>query len=196
METATGMILALFAALSVDAADLTLTIGAAITPNRQATEWGVWNQESRLGPTAGLIYRKSLSAHHGVFTEANWSNTDQRLQVYSTNTWTMNRVSIDGGYMYRWSAGRWSPYLGVGIGSMVFISGRDTNLSTAGLDCRMEALGSAGVSYRLSSRFSARLGYEARWLRNPNFSDPYWKPQRNIISEPKIGLMYTFRGNN
>lgn len=193
MTTITRVILTIFTALSLNASDLTLTTGIQVTPNKQATESDhVWNQESRIGPSAGIVFRKWFTAHQGIFVESNYGNTDTRLQVYSQNTWTMSRISLDGGYTYRWETGRLSEHLKAGVGSMVTICGMDTIGGSAGNDVRMEALVGAGLSYRLSRRFSAVLEYEGREIRNPDFTDHAWKPQRALINEPKIGIMYTF----
>jgi hypothetical protein len=189
-------VLTLLSVLSLNAADLTITAGLPVTPNRTATDTysndHIWNQESRIGPSAGLMYRKWLGKHSGIFGETDWSNTNTRLGDYSVNTWTMNRITIDGGYTYHWLSGHWSPYVKAGVGCMVFMSGMAQNGTSAGLDNRMEELAGAGVSYRLSKRFGAVLEYNARFLRNPDFNDHTWHPQRNVISAPAIGISYTF----
>ena len=177
--------------------DFTITVGVPVTPNRQATDTNtVWNQESRIGPSAGLTFRKWLSIHNGLFGEVDYSNTNTRLADYDVDTWTMNRVTVDGGYSYRWLLGRFTPYVKVGCGAMVFISGTALNNTSAGLDDRMEGLAGSGIDYRIRCRISPKLEYEGRLIRNPNFSDITWKPQRNWISEPKLGITYTFGQSN
>lgn len=191
MRTIAGPLLLLLSALSVNAADVTITAGLPVTPNRTATDTysgaHLWNQESRIGPGAGISYR----LRWGLFGEANWSNTSTRLADYSINYWTMNRVSIDAGYEHRWRVAGWVPYMRAGIGTTVFISGEALNATSAGLDCRLDELGGAGVRHGLSRKLSAVLEYDARFLRNPDFADHTWHPQRNVISEPKIGITYT-----
>lgn len=177
----------LLAGISALASDLTVTTGLAVTPNRQATEVGTWNQESRMGPTAGIEFRAKF-----LFAEANYVNTNTRLQNYALNTWTMHRVSLDGGIMHQWHAGRFTPFAKVGGGVMAILSGMDTNGTSAGNDTRIEGLAGLGIKYRLSHRFSAALEYEGRLIRNPDFADHSWKPQRNWLSEPEIGISYTF----
>lgn len=170
------------------APELTVTAGLAVTPNRKATEGGTWNQESKNGPSLGVEYQ----AWKGVFTELNYVNTNTRLQNYAINTWTMNEVSLDAGYERRWHTGKLSPFIKLGGGVMVIMSGQATDHSSAGLDKRMEVLTGAGVRYRLSNHVYAVLEYEGRIIRNPDFSDHSWKPERNFLSEGKIGISYDF----
>ncbi len=176
--------------------DLTITAGLAFTPNRKATDTDsggqVWNQESRTGPSTGLTFRTWLSHHSGLFGEVGYSNTNTRLANYDVNTWTMNRVTVDGGYTYRWMMGRFTPYVKVGCGAMIFISGMATNNTSAGLDDRMEGLAGSGLDYSFSRHLSLRLEYEGRLIRNSDFSDITWRPQRNWISEPRLGISYVF----
>ena len=77
---------------------------------------------------------------------------------------------------------------------MVLISGYATNNTTAGLDKRMEVLTGTGFRYRLNNHMSTILEYEGRLIRNPDFSDHSWKPQRNFLSEGSIGISYVFGG--
>jgi hypothetical protein len=175
---------------SVSTHDLTVTAGIEVTPNRKATEGGTWNPESKNGPSIGVEYQ----AWKGVFTELNYVNTNTRLQNYALNTWTMNRLSLDAGYERRWRRGKLSPFIKLGGGVMVLISGRDTDNTSAGLDKRMEVLTGGGFRYRLSNHMSAFLEYEGRIIRNPDFSDHGWKPQRNFLSEGSIGVSYAFGG--
>jgi len=176
--------------------DFSITVGLPVTPNRQATDTDtgalVWNQESRIGPSVGITFCKWLSIHNGLFAEVGYSNTNTRLADYGVNTWTMNRVTVDGGYTYRWTFGRITPYVKVGCGAMVFISGMALNNTSAGLDDRMEGLAGSGVDYSFSRRLSLKVEYEGRFIRNSDFSDITWRPQRNWISEPRIGITYTF----
>jgi len=168
--------------------ELTVNAGLAITPHRNATEQGTWNQESRNGPSVSGEYR----AWKSLFAELNYVNTNTRLKNYDINTWTMNRLSLDAGYERRWRTGNLSPFIKIGTGIMVLLSGHATNGTNVGLDDRMEVLTGAGIRYRLSSHFSAVLEYEGRIIRNPDFSDHSWKPQRNFLSEGTLGFSYTF----
>ena len=168
--------------------DLTVTAGLAVTPDRKATEGGTWNQESRNGPSLGVEYQ----AWRSMFTELDYVNTNTRLQNYAVNTWTMNRLSLDAGYEHRWRTGRLSPFVKLGTGVMVLMSGHATNDTNVGLDERMEVLAGTGVRYRLNSHVSAVMEYEGRVIRNPDFSDHSWKPERNFLSEGKIGFSYDF----
>jgi hypothetical protein len=170
--------------------DLTVTAGLAVTPDRKATEDGTWNQESKNGPAVGVEYQ----AWKNLFTELDYVNTNTRLQNYAINTWTMNRLSLDAGYEHRWHTGKLAPFVKVGTGVMILLSGHATNYSNVGLDDRMEVLTGAGVRYRLSNHMSAILEYEGRIIRNPDFSDHSWKPERNFLTEGKAGLSYTFGG--
>jgi hypothetical protein len=63
-----------------------------------------------------------------------------------------------------------------------------------GLDGRMDEIVGTGVNYRLSRRFSLLAEYDCHFFRNPDFTDHTWHPERNEVSEPKIGLTYTFGG--
>jgi opacity protein-like surface antigen len=168
--------------------ELTVSAGIEVTPNRKATESGTWNQESRNGPSIGVEYR----FWKGLFSELNYVNTNTRLQNYAINTWTMNRLSLDAGYEHSWRAGQLSPFIKVGGGVMVLMSGYANNHTSAGLDDRAEILSGAGVRYRLSNHMSAVLEYEGRLIRNPDFSDHGWKPERNFLSEGTIGIAYSF----
>jgi opacity protein-like surface antigen len=191
--TKEGTVGSLLAQDSVQAVvpEFTVVGGIAVTPDRKATEAGTWNQESRNGPSIGVEYQ----AWKGVFTELNYVNTNTRLQNYAINTWTMNRLSLDSGYEHSWRTGKLSPFVKLGAGVMVLVSGQATDHTSAGLDKRMELLTGAGLRYRLSNHVSAVLEYEGRIIRNPDFSDHSWKPERNFLSEGKIGISYAFNGS-
>ena len=176
--------------------DLTATVGAQITPNKTALEYGLEQpQQSRPGPSVGLDYRHWFTAHQGVDVEVDYANTNTQLQNFLYNTWTMNRLSLDGAYEYRWTKGKLSPYLKAGLGSLVTLSGRadPPGVGWVGVDTRLEELVGAGLNYRLSKRFSLLAEYECHLFRNPDFSDHSWHPQRNEVSEPKLGITYTFQ---
>ncbi len=173
------------------AQEITITTGAQFTPNRNALDGaGVQRQISRTGPSGAAGVKFWLSSHSGLFAEATFANTNTQLADFARNTWTMNRVSIDAGYIYRLNRGRWAPYVKAGAGSMITISGRAPGGPEVGLDCRMEEIAGPGVEYRLGRRFSFQAEYLARFFRNPDFSDHGWHPERNVISEPRIGIAY------
>lgn len=174
-------------AVSPLAGDLTVTTGIAITPLRTADD-GRWNQESRLGPTAGLEYR----FFKGFFAEANYVNTNTRLGDYSINLWTMTRASVDGGYMPTKRLGKYELYAKGAIGAMTLVSGKALDLASAGLDDRLEWVVGAGVRRNLLNHLSIGVEYEGRIIRNPDFSDHTWHPQMNLLSEPKLTLTYRF----
>lgn len=183
--------LALYCACMMQAQEITITTGAQITPNRTAmAPAGVQPQISRLGPTAGLAAKFWLSRHSGLFAESTFGNTNTQLADFSGNTWTMNRVSVDAGYVYRLPRTRWTPYFRAGAGTMITISGRASGGPRVGIDWRMEEIAGAGVEYRLTRNFSLNTEYLARFFRNPDFSDHDWHPERNIVSEPRIGITY------
>jgi hypothetical protein len=181
----------LWFAVSVLASDLTITTGAQITPNKTADN-GAYKQQSRLGPSVGVEFRKWFSAHHGLEAEGNFGNTDTRLANFTLNNWTMNRLSLDGAYVYRFSARKVSPFIKAGVGVMVTISGHAPNNVLVGLDDRMEEIAGVGINYHIGRKLSLSAEYECRFVLNSNFSDNAWKPRRNEVSEPKIGLTYTF----
>jgi opacity protein-like surface antigen len=56
----------------------------------------------------------------------------------------------------------------------------------------MEVLTGAGIRYRLSDHVSAVLEYEGRIIRNPDFTDHSWKPERNFLSQGTVGFAYVF----
>jgi hypothetical protein len=168
--------------------EVTVNAGIAVTPDRKATEWGTWNQESRNGPSVGVEYQVWKDA----FTELNYVNTNTRLKNYVINTWTMNRLSMDAGCEHRWHKGKLSPFMKLGAGVMVLMSGHATDHTNVGLDDRMEVLTGTGIRYRLSNNVSVALEYEGRIIRNPDFTDHSWKPQRNFLSEGNIGISYIF----
>jgi hypothetical protein len=106
----------------------------------------------------------------------------------------MNRISLDAAYEYRWRAGKISPFVKVGGGSMVILSGRASGAPhpLVGADSRLQEIAGAGFNYPLSRRFSLLAEYDCRFFRNPDFTDHHWHPERNEVSEPKFGFTYTF----
>jgi hypothetical protein len=178
-------------AATLPAADLTVTTGAQFTPNKTA-DAGLYQQQSRPGPSAGVGLAHWFGAHQGIAFEVDYANTNTRLADFSQNTWTMNRLSFDGVYEYRWNFRRISPFAKGGIGSMLTLSGEAPAKVPVGMDGRLEEVAGVGVSYRLRHGFSAIAEYDCRFFRNPDFTDHTWKPQRNEVSEPKVGLTYSF----
>ena len=172
--------------------------GIEVTPNRTAIAQGHrWPQQSRIASVFGLQVIKWFK-YNGVSLQSDWSNTDTRLANFSENTWTMNRVSFDGEYVRRFVLRSWQPFVKAGVGGTVFVSGHDRcptpNESCVGpdvgLDSRFEEILGAGIA---KGRFV--VGYDAHFLRNPDFSDHTWFPQRNVISAIFIGVN-GLRGNN
>jgi hypothetical protein len=182
---------ALYFACMMHAQDITILTGVQLTPNRTAIAAdGLQRQISRAGPSAGIGARFWLSGHSGLFAESTLGNTNTQLADFALNSWTMNRVSVDGGYIYRIPRGRWTPYVRGGAGTMITISGHAPGGQQAGLDWRMEEIAGAGAEYRVGRRFSLNAEYLARFFRNPDFSDHSWRPERNMVSEPRIGITY------
>lgn len=176
----------------MQAADLAVLTGIEITPDRTAlAPAGVQQQKSRPGPSAGLAYRKWFTTHQGFGAEASFANTNTRLANFAENNWIMNRVSVDGVYTYRWVDRRFAPFLKGGVGTMITIGGQAPSHALVGLDWRMEEVAGAGFTYRLSPQFGFIAEYNSRFFRNPDFSDHLWHPQRNVVSEPRIGITYT-----
>jgi hypothetical protein len=180
----------------MEAGDITLLSGAQITPDRTAVDSaGLQQQKSRPGPSAGLAYTTWLGSHQGVGAEANFGNTNTRLADFASNNWTMNRVSVDGFYIYRWPRRNFTPFMKAGVGTMILISGAAPSHIVVGLDWRMEETASAGFTWRLSPQFGFTAEYQSRFFRNPDFSDHQWHPQRNVLSEPRIGLTWNLHRN-
>ena len=179
------------------AADLTFTAGAQITPDKTAVNWqGLQPQDSRIGPSAGVEYVFHVGTHHGIGFLVDYANANTRLADFGFNTWTMTRLVFAPEYVYRFSAGKVSPFVKAGVGGMITISGK-ASAPTApgvGLDGRLDEIVGAGTSYRLSRHFRLLAEYDCHLFRNPDFTDHTWHPQRNEVSEPKIGLTYTFGG--
>lgn len=175
------------------ASELTLTMGGQITPDKTADSGRV-QQISRPGPSAGIEYRSWFTRHQGAAFQTNYANTNTRLADFALNTWTMNRFGVDGLYTYRWFVHRFTPFAEAGIGSLVTLSGHAPPPGNAfvGADVRLEELAGLGVSYPLSRRFSILAEYQCHFFRNPDFGDHGWHPERNEVSEPKIGLTYFF----
>jgi hypothetical protein len=177
----------------MEAGDITLMAGAQMTPDRTAVDSaGIEQQKSRPGPSAGLEYTSWFTRHQGFIAAANFGNTNTRLADFAWNTWTMNRVSVDGLYVYRWPHGKFAPYVKGGLGSMITVSGQAPGHIVVGLDWRMEQVAGSGFTYRVSPRFGLVAEYEARFFRNPDFSDHGWHPQRNVVSEPRVGIVWNF----
>jgi hypothetical protein len=174
-------------------ADLTMTTGVQITPDKTA-DAGLYPQQSRPGPSVGIEYGHWFTSHHGVVFGVDYANTDTRLADFTANNWTMNRLGFDAAYEYRWNFRGVSPFAKLGIGSLVTLSGQAPGNVPVGVDWRLEELAGVGVSYRLSRRFGLLAEYECHFFRNPDFSDHAWYPQRNEVSEPKFGITYTFSG--
>lgn len=165
--------------------------GIEITPNRTAIARGRrFPQQSRVAPVVGLQVIKWFK-YNGVSFQSDWSNTDTRLANFSQNTWTMNRFSFDGEYVRRFVVRSWEPFVKAGVGSTIFISGHDrcpiANKSCVGpevgLDSRFEEIVGAGIA---KGRFV--IGYDAHFVRNPDFGDHTWFPQRNYISAIFLGI--------
>jgi opacity protein-like surface antigen len=76
---------------------------------------------------------------------------------------------------------------------MITISGHASGGPLVGIDWRMEEIAGAGVEYRLTRRIALNAEYVARFVRNPDFSDHDWHPERNVVSEPRIGITYMLR---
>lgn len=183
--------IALSCACMMQAQDLTFTTGVQLTPDRTAISTsGLQPQISRVGPAAGLGVRFWLSKHSGLFGESTFGNTNTQLADFTGNTWTMNRVCIDAGYVYRFIRARWTPYLRAGAGTMVTISGQAPGGPRVGIDWRMEEVAGAGMEYGLTRRLWLNGEYLTRFFRNPDFSDHEWHPERNIVSEPRIGITF------
>jgi len=186
--------IALCGACMMYAQEITISTGAQITPDRTAIAAdGVQPQISRIGPTVDAGAKFWLSRHSGLFAESTFGNTNTQLADFTGNTWTMNRVSVDAGYVYRWTRTRWTPYVRAGAGTMITISGQAPGGPRVGIDWRMEEIAGAGMEYRFTRSFSLNTEYLARFFRNPDFSDHEWHPQRNIVSEPRIGITYRLR---
>lgn len=180
----------------MEAGEIALVSGAQLTPDRTAVDSaGLQQQKSRPGPSAGFVYTTWLGRHQGVGAEANLGNTNTRLADFASNNWTMNRVSVDGFYIYRWPRGNFTPFVKGGVGSMILVSGAAPSHIVVGLDWRMEQIAGAGFTYRLSPQFGFTAEYQSRFFRNPDFSDHQWHPQRNVLSEPRIGLTWNVHRN-
>lgn len=177
-------------------AELTVTAGAQITPDKTAiNQYGVWPQDSRVGPSAGMEYIFDLGAHQGIGFLVDYANTDTRLANMDFNTWTMTRLVFAPEYVYRFRKGRFSPFLKAGVGGMITVSGKAAGAPDApgvGLDGRTDEIAGVGMSYAFSRHFSVLAEYDCNFFRNPDFTDHTWHPQRNEVSEPKIGLTYRF----
>jgi hypothetical protein len=161
--------------------EITFYTGVQMTPARTANN-GLYNQVSRPGPVLGLGIAHWFG-RNGIQFQTDWMNTDSQLGDYSVNTWTINRVHFDGIYLYRFSTGRWQPYLKGGVGGIIFISGRARNGIEVGLDSRIEEVAGVGLAYKRVS-----FGYEAHFFRNSDFSDHTFFPQRNVSSVLKVGF--------
>ncbi len=180
----------------MEAGDITLLTGAQITPDRTAVDSaGLQQQKSRPGPSAGLAWTNWLSRHQGIAAEANLGNTNTRLADFAWNTWTMNRVSVDGLYVWRWPRRKLTPFVKGGLGAMITVSGQSPGHVVVGLDWRMEQIAGAGMTYRLTPQFALVAEYESRFFRNPDFSDHQWHPERNVLSEPRIGITWNRHRN-
>jgi len=107
----------------------------------------------------------------------------------------MERISGNVSYVYRFlTEGGISPFVRAGWGTSITASGAPAPGygGAPGIDGRNDKIVGVGFDYRLSAHLSFRTEYEAHFLYNQNFADPTWTPARNLISEPKIGLTWSF----
>ena len=182
------------------ASDLSLTIGGQVTPDKIGlSSPGPQGQRDRVAqtskpaPSFGFQYRQFLTKHFGFVAEASLTPTNTQLGHSALYIWQMERMSINGSAVYRITNRRVSPFIRVGGGTLVTIGGH-TKIpgDIAGTDIRAEEIAAVGFDYNLLKHVSLRIEYIGHFTLNPDFSDHSWKPQHNLISEPKLGLTYTF----
>ena len=190
-------LLLLLFAVSLPGADLTINFGGQITPDRVGLSDHTIpvSQTSKPGITAGFQYRIFFSRHQGFEAEATLTPTNTQLDHTAFYTWQMERVSINGSYVYRFfKMGGFTPFARAGLGTSLTASGSPAPGAggAPGWDTRLDKIVAAGMDYQLTEHLSFRSEYEAHFLLNQDFADTTWTPARNIISEPKIGLTWTF----
>jgi len=181
----------------MSAADFTINFGGQITPDK----FGLSNhvvpvsQTSKPAITAGFEYRLFFSKHQGIEAEATLTPTNTQLAHSPFYTWQMERISVNGCYVYRFSTvGGFTPFVRAGLGTSITASGSPEPGAggAPGLDLRMDKILGAGFDYRLTEHLSFRAEYEAHFLLNQDFADTTWTPAQNVISEPKVGLTWSF----
>jgi outer membrane immunogenic protein len=160
----------------------------------------------------GLLtsYRYMLTPHSAL--ELNYSFTqNQQRYVISTNTGNSPGVTlpayaqgqrihsreqeITGAYVYNLNFKRFSPFLEVGVGGLIFSPIRD--FKTQALDTKQNtnigALFGGGVAYELSPSWDIRAEYRGFLVKSPNYGIGDFKANRyEIFSIPAIGVAYHF----
>jgi hypothetical protein len=85
--------------------------------------------------------------------------------------------------------------LSIGFGSGIFVTnGKWAPGGRVGLDEQMEEIASVRYDRRVNARLSFRAELVSHFLRAPSFSDPLYRAGRTAIFEPRIGLVYRFKG--
>jgi opacity protein-like surface antigen len=187
----------LFLSSTMFAADFTINFGGQITPDRVGLSGHLTpvSQTSKPGIAAGFQYRILFSKHQGFEAEATLTPTNTQLGHNPFYTWQMERVSINGSYVYRFlKIGSFTPFARAGLGTSLTASGSPAPGAggAPGWDDRFDKIVAAGMDYQLTEHLSFRAEYEAHFLLNQDFADTSWTPAQNVISEPKIGLTWRF----
>ena len=81
---------------------------------------------------------------------------------------------------------RFTPYISGGVG-LGFLDSTEQHFSGQGQDFTFNVMSAAGVSYKLSDRWSGELGILYQHLSNAGQTDP--NPSLNLIG-PQIGVTY------
>jgi hypothetical protein len=154
----------------------------------------IWQSNKAVMGAAG--YFESWKHNNGLILGGSYTKTDSQI---NTDRWTLQRYKADAVYEHRFRSGKtFQPYLGVG-GFLIILWGgyapAHSNVNASGWDCLGGVIAPVGITTRLSSRVSLKMGLFVDIGKASSYGDPNYTPSQNLMYEPQIGLSFKL-GNN
>jgi outer membrane immunogenic protein len=154
--------------------------------------------QQKTSKTVGFLgsYRYMLTPRSAL--EVNYSFA-QGYQYYKTSFLTgkvhQRQQEISGAYVYSRNYRKYSPFVEVGVGGLLFTPIQDygsTSLDTK-QTTNIGGLFGGGLAYELSPSFDIRAEYRAFVVKAPYFGlDAFKTNQYEVISMPALGVAYHF----
>jgi outer membrane immunogenic protein len=155
-------------------------------------------QQSSTGALGLLVsYRYMLTPRSALELNYGFAQNSQKYSVsFEENARIHSRQQeISAAYVYSLNFKRFSPFVELGVGSMIFTPVLDNGTNLLGTKSTKGIGGFAGggLAYELSPSFDIRVEYRGFLTKAPNFGEGNFNANRyEIISMPTLGVAYHF----